>query len=515
MVKTWLNWAGRLKRSLTGSSGNEGSDEENLNSCSLLYTQVSLFYHTPNVKNNNMVRFVIKRLLLILPTLFFVMIIAFLLSKLIPGDAADAMLLLQGVHHESKNYSTEYKKMYTKKGMDKPLVYMGVQPHFYPSNILSIVDPTTRNQVKELLHQKRYFSDIIVFINLRNEFIQLAHQDTIYDHQANQDRIKNLTFTVEIPEIEKMLLSIIPPRNLSLKVKYDSLISGFQVLNDNKISFFYPTIVWHGFDNQFHHWLKNIISGNFGESTKDGRTVISKISSAIKWTFILILLNLLITNIIAIPSGLYAGYHAEGWYDRISNFIWILLFAIPVFWLASMLIIYFTSTRFGGWMDIFPAPGNWYIPDGQSFVTTISQYSGQLILPVICLAANDIAQVSRVIRNNVVQQKKALYAKFARSKGLTGINTMFRHILPNVLIPMVTLIGGRIPAGLSGALIIEVIFNIPGMGRLMMDSINSYDWNVVFGILIVISFFTILFMILTDILYQIVNPKMKNSMDIW
>lgn len=166
-------------------------------------------------------------------------------------------------------------------------------------------------------------------------------------------------------------------------------------------------------------------------------------------------------------------------------------------------------------MDIFPAPGNWYIPDGQSFVTTISQYSGQLILPVICLAANDIAQVSRVIRNNVVQQKKALYAKFARSKGLTGINTMFRHILPNVLIPMVTLIGGRIPAGLSGALIIEVIFNIPGMGRLMMDSINSYDWNVVFGILIVISFFTILFMILTDILYQIVNPKMKNSMDIW
>ena len=162
-------------------------------------------------------------------------------------------------------------------------------------------------------------------------------------------------------------------------------------------------------------------------------------------------------------------------------------------------------------MDIFPAPGNWFFADHLSFFQTVANYSGQLILPVLCLAANDIAQLSRVVRNNVINQKSALYVKFALSKGLNSTQTLFRHILPNVMIPLITIIGARIPAGLSGALVIEVIFNIPGMGRLMFDSIFSADWNVVFGILIIISFFTITFMLITDLLYAIANPRINST----
>jgi peptide/nickel transport system permease protein len=461
-----------------------------------------------------MVRFVIKRLLLILPTLFFVMIIAFILSKMVPGDPVDAMLLLQGINHESSNYRSEYEKMYIKTGVNKPLSYISVQPHFYHPDLYKITDQTFRNQTMELLHQKRSYTDIQDFITVRNDFIKLAGRDTLYNNPQIRDKIKNLSFITDIREIKNEINALSALQKSDLSPSYSSLVASFQKMEAGKIFFFYPNISWHGFDNQFHQWLKNILKGNFGESAKDGRTVISKIISAIQWTLLLIILNLLVTNIIAIPSGLYSGYYAGGWYDKLSNFIWILLFAIPVFWLASMMIIYFTSTRYSVLMDIFPAPGNWYISDDQSFGVSVGQYAGQLILPIICLVANDIAQVSRVIRNNVVQQKKTLYALFAKSKGLNGTTTLFKHIFPNVLIPMVTLIGGRLPAGLSGALIIEVIFNIPGMGRLMMESINSYDWNVVFGILIVVSFFTILFMLMTDIVYQLVNPKMKTSFDI-
>ena len=85
-----------------------------------------------------MVMFVIKRILLIIPTIVFAMIIAFILSKMVPGDTADAMLLLQGIHHDSKNYTTEYEKMYTKYGLNKSLFYFGVHPHFYPSKIHQI-----------------------------------------------------------------------------------------------------------------------------------------------------------------------------------------------------------------------------------------------------------------------------------------------------------------------------------------------------------------------------------------
>lgn len=99
----------------------------------------------------------------------------------------------------------------------------------------------------------------------------------------------------------------------------------------------------------------------------------------------------------------------------------------------------------------------------------------------------------------------------AKAKGHSNIQVLIKHILPNVWIPLITVIGGKIPAGLSGALLIEVIFNIPGMGRLMYDSIFSTDWNVVFGILVVVSLFTTVFMLLTDILYTWVNPKISHA----
>jgi len=280
----------------------------------------------------------------------------------------------------------------------------------------------------------------------------------------------------------------------------------------NKSNFYYPKINWHGFDNQFHQWATNILTGNFGVSLKDGRMVGDKISGALKWTFLLIFLNIFFTTLIAVPAGLYAGYSEGSWFDKISSFFWILLYAIPVFWLASLLIVYCTSDQYGRWMDLFPVPGIWYIPEGQSFVQSLAHFSGQLVLPVICLIANDIAQLSRITRNNVIELKSKLYITYARSKGLDQWQILKNHILPNALLPLITVIGGRIPAGISGSLIIEIIFNIPGMGRLIYESIFSADWNVVFSILLVISIFTILFMLLTDIVYIAVHPKIKSAM---
>ena len=186
-----------------------------------------------------------------------------------------------------------------------------------------------------------------------------------------------------------------------------------------------------------------------------------------------------------------------------------IIYAIPVFWLASLLIIYFTSDRYGAWMNIFPSPGLWYIPEGQSMWTTFSMYGSQLILPIICMVANDIALLSTMVRNNVAAEKSKLYVLMAYAKGLSQQQVLTKHILPNVLLPLITIAGSRLAAGLAGALIIEVIFNIPGMGRLMYDSIFAADWNVVFGILVVLSLLTILILLITDVLYAIADPRIK------
>lgn len=459
-----------------------------------------------------MVGYVLKRILLVIPTMFIVMIIAFFLSKIVPGDAAESMLVLQGINLDGPNAQKEYQRNYSFLGLDKPTFYFSLTPDFYPANVNHILSQSKRQQTKSFLLQKFNYKDIKDYFELR---------DSLFDQQPNlqNDSAKilysnrtELLFDTNPDKIKKILQTLTSDPltdHVDLLIKLEKSVDKMIM---NKSNFYYPKINWHGFDNQFHQWATNILTGNFGVSLKDGRMVGDKISGALKWTFLLIFLNIFFTTLIAVPAGLYAGYSEGSWFDKISSFFWILLYAIPVFWLASLLIVYCTSDQYGRWMDLFPVPGIWYIPEGQSFVQSLAHFSGQLVLPVICLIANDIAQLSRITRNNVIELKSKLYITYARSKGLDQWQILKNHILPNALLPLITVIGGRIPAGISGSLIIEIIFNIPGMGRLIYESIFSADWNVVFSILLVISIFTILFMLLTDIVYIAVHPKIKSAM---
>lgn len=457
-----------------------------------------------------MTGYVLKRISLVIPTMLVVMMIAFFLSKLVPGDAASAMLILQGIQPDGPNASKEYERNYILLKLNKPTFYFSVLPDFYPENIHQITSATKRQQIKDFLIQKFKYSDIQDYLTIRDQITKgksSDNKDTLGSSYAY-----NLIFETQPSKIKSSIEQLLKYNNTEMSLQINDLETSFNKMIKNKSTIYYPKIFWHGLDNQFHFWFKEIIAGNFGVSIKDGRMVSDKISAALKWTLVLILLNVILSSLISIPTGLYAGYKENGWFDKMSSFVSLLLYATPVFWLASLLIVFCTSDRYGTFLNLFPTPGTWYIPDHQSFFRSLGQLSGQLVLPVICLVANDIAQLSRITKNNVIEQKSKLYVTLAKAKGLNDWVILKRHILPNVLIPLITVIGGRIPAGISGALIIEIIFNIPGMGRLMYESIFSADWNVVFGILLVILLFTIIFMLITDIIYALVNPKIKTSM---
>jgi peptide/nickel transport system permease protein len=457
-----------------------------------------------------MTGYVLKRIVLVVPTLLMVMITAFFLSKLVPGDSASALLVLQGIQPDGPNAAKEYERNYKNLKLDRPTFYFSVLPDFYPENIHQIASATKRKQVSDFLLQKFNYTDIMTYMSVRDQCVKSASMfknDTLII-----ENVSILVFETEPDKLKTAIHHLIQNSPSDLSLKITKLKTSLDDMILNKSGFYYPKIYWHGLDNQFHMWVKDIVVGNFGISLKDGRLVWEKIASALKWTAILILLNVILSTLISIPAGLYAGYKENGWFDRISSFVWLLLYSTPVFWLASLFIIFCTSDRYSTFLNIFPIPGTWYIPEGQGFLRTLGQFSGQLVLPVICLVANDIAQLSRITKNNAVEQKSKLYVTMAKAKGLNQWQILIKHILPNVLLPLITIIGGRIPAGLSGALIIEIVFNIPGMGRLMYESIFSSDWNVVFGILLIVSVFTILFMLFTDIIYAVVNPKIKTAM---
>lgn len=461
-----------------------------------------------------MLFYVIKKVLLIVPTVILVMVLAFFLSKLTPGDAAESLMTIQGVLPQSSNANQVYETNYKQLHLDKPNFYISLQPDFYPKNINAIIAPTKRKDVETLLYQKYAFVQIAQYQHDRDSYIntlpEILNDTTIsIDVKTKIDESRKLLFTTSMDDIEKIIRGI---SNVPIIASTDSFLvlsTSFNQLKSSKQTKYLPNIVWHGNNNQFHLWASGIFMGNWGVSIKDGRNVTDKIGPAIKWTMLLLVLNLIFTILIAIPTGVYSGYKKDGFFDGFSNVFWLMLYSMPVFWLASMLIIYFTSDTYGSWLHIFPPPGSWVMAEDMGLAEMVGRFSGQLVLPIICLVANDIAYLSRLTRNNIIFQQMKGFVTMAKAKGLDDRKILTRHVLPNALIPIITIIAGSIPAGLSGSLIIEVIFNIPGMGRLMFDSIYSSDWNVVFGILIIISIFTIIFLLLADLLYGWLNPKIK------
>jgi peptide/nickel transport system permease protein len=444
-----------------------------------------------------MVNYAIKRLLYVFPTLLVVMVMVFLLSKAHRNDPAEAKCLLEGITSGHPNENKEYAKHYTDLGLQKPAFYLNIGPSFYHPNINSIVDRTRRQQMIALQKQKIEHRSIQEYLDKRDSLISQLLLDTTYTNSHTS--ISKTQFITDVSTLSDHV------KSLPQSSKWTELVN---ILLQGKTSYYFPRIHWNGSDNQFHRWAKNAINLDFGKSVEDGQPISLKVVSALKWTLLLSFISLLFTAFISILSGSYSGFYASGWWDKTSHIVWMILYSIPSFWLASMLIMYCTSDIYG--LHLFPSPGNWMIDKDKSFLGQVLASSNQLVLPILCLVVNDIAFFSRLTRNNVSFQKSELYTTMAMARGINERGILWRYVMPNSLIALITFLIGMIPSCFSGALIIEIVFNIPGMGQLMFESIQNADWQVVYAIVLIIAVVTLISMVIGDVLYMWLNPKIAN-----
>lgn len=444
--------------------------------------------------------YIIKRLLLLPLTLIIVILIAFFLKQSVPGDPVEAILINRGLSlSDLDKKQADYERIYKESGLNLPVFYFSVQPAHYQVSMHSILDRDERKLTKSLAKSGYQAEDIAAFLSFRKKIISA--------------RLDNTALTPDNPFLfEKrpdILYREIVKGQVSSSLFPTDFIGFLENMIRNKQTWLIPAFVWHGIDNQFHRYLAGIARLDFGHSVKDGKKVTAKIAVSFRWTLAMILPAMVILFGISIPLGLLTGRKEGGRLDKITEKVSVLLYAIPVFWLATMLIIFCTSDQYASWLNIFPAVGTWYDSGQEHFLTTMFRHGKQLILPVLCIVANDFAFLIKLIRENTIAQKKEMYVKVALSKGLDDYTILFRHILPNVGINILSVAAGMIPAAFAGSLIVEVIFNIPGMGRLLYNSIESSDWNVVFGILIILSASTIMANLLGDLLYARLNPKIR------
>lgn len=250
---------------------------------------------------------------------------------------------------------------------------------------------------------------------------------------------------------------------------------------------------------QYFSWIGNALHGNFGYSVRTGEPVMSEILSRFPLTAEITVLSVLIGTILGILIGVLAAVYRGGFFDAFIRVFAMIGLATPNFWLGTMLI-YFLSVGFGVMLNA----GNYV-----SFTENPVENLKQLISPVICMAFSFSASVMRTTRSSLLEEINKEYAQTARAKGNTERKTIFGHALRNALIPVITLIGYQVGYLFGGVVIIEQVFALPGLGRLLLNGINQRDYALVQGTIVFIAAIFVLVNLITDITYGFADPRIR------
>lgn len=250
---------------------------------------------------------------------------------------------------------------------------------------------------------------------------------------------------------------------------------------------------------QFVDWTGRIIRGDFGNSIFfQNRSVPDVIADHLEATLLLTLFSLGLATVVGVITGVLASAAHESLYDRGFMLFTSMAVAVPNFWLGLMLVLGFAIM-----IPILPAAG--YSPLSQGIWSCLSY----LILPSITLAAGAVALIARMTRACMLDVLKNEYIRTAKAKGVSRGVVIFKHALRNAIIPVVTVIGMSFANLMGGAVVTESIFNIPGVGRLLIKSVFTRDYPVIEGVVLYIAVAWTLINLSVDIIYTIIDPRLE------
>lgn len=252
------------------------------------------------------------------------------------------------------------------------------------------------------------------------------------------------------------------------------------------------------FVTRFAHWMFEILQGDFGASVLNGRPVSELIAQRIEPTLSLMMITLLLSVAIAIPLGVLAAFHRGKIIDRLIMMLCVSGFSIPVF-ITGYLLAYLFAVKMG----VLPVQG--YSPISQG----LWPWLRTLILPSISLSFVYVALITRITRATMLEVMSKDYIRTAYAKGLTKISILFIHALKNAAVPIITVIGTGVALLISGSVVVESVFAIPGLGRLTIDAILSRDYPVIQAVVLLFSFSYVAVNLIIDLLYTIFDPRIR------
>ena len=250
---------------------------------------------------------------------------------------------------------------------------------------------------------------------------------------------------------------------------------------------------------QFATWVGQLLQGDLGTSIFSNKPVVTLIGQRIEPTILLATTTILFSIAVAVPLGTLAAFRSGSWIDRLVMLFSVGGFSIPVFVLGYILIYVFALN-----LHVLPVQGY-----RSPFEDGLVPFLRHITLPTVTLSVIFIALIARMTRASVIEVLEEDYIRTARAKGQSEVKVLMRHALRNAAVPIVTVIGIGIALLIGGVVVTESVYNIPGLGRLVLDAVLARDYPIIQGLILFFSFIYILLNLLIDLTYTFLDPRIR------
>lgn len=447
-----------------------------------------------------MIQFILKRLLFyIISVPALILIILYLVNSSVVDPVEELMNL--GEYIPSKE---EYKALYAqtaeKHHLDIPLFYVSIKSGNYSKDFFTIKEKKYRKLAEYFLENGARFSDVDSFLKeVKQVELVMDNKDLVQQSTFNTIFLKN-----EYNKIESHLNEVSDAGHLAESLRILEENSSVR----NKII---PNIIVHGTKNQFHQYISQLFRGNFGRSYIDYQPIRKKLFRALQYTLIFVFMGVFL----AIPAAIWWGKISTVYSNKTGIIIIQLLsyvfYAIPMFWLCTLLLVFFTTDEYLSFGHHFSIPKAYLFNEDISPLKNIIILSASFVLPTIAIFLHSFAVFGRQIKTLLTGELERPYLLTAKMKGLSKTKTITKHAFGNIRIQIITLVSGAIIGLFGGGIVIEYIFNIPGMGRLTYDSVVAGDFPMLMAIVLVTFTVTTIIFSITDYLYQVYNRQVELS----
>lgn len=427
-----------------------------------------------------MIQYTIQRLLLLIPTMLGITVLSFMILHIAPGDPVD--LLVAGAASGGDGLSSEKQKsieetkaeLRRQLGLDKPI---HVQYAIWLSNMIFSVDGMSD------FEKDAHLTDRLIASLGRADRAALAAVD-------GEDRKRLLMERADVDPLVRADLEA------------STFWAGRTIKLEDNYTYVGEGVLLHQGDTY------RLVTLNLGRSLMDQRPVVDHIRERLPVTVELSVIGLLIAYFIGIPLGVFLSVKQNTTTDRSLSTFTYLLWSLPTFWVGMLMIIFFCNKEFFYW---FPASGvASFNPDPNwTWFDRLLDHAYHMALPILASTYASFAAISRFMRTSMLENLRLDYVRTARAKGLAEHNVVYRHVLRNSLIPIVTLMAALLPSLFAGSVFIETIFTLPGMGFLAVQSVVSRDFPTIMAIFTISSFLSLLGILVADLLLKVVDPRIS------